>query len=44
MEYLENCIFTMWEGSLENFYQQIGSYQLFRKRSVQEHYVQDFAQ
>ncbi len=32
-----NCIFTMWEGSVENLYQQIGSYQLFTKRSVQEH-------
>ncbi len=29
----------MWEGSLENLYQQIGSYQLFGKRSVQEHFM-----
>jgi hypothetical protein len=32
-----NCIFIMWEGSLENLYQQIGSYELFPRRSVQEH-------
>jgi hypothetical protein len=36
-KYFENNIFTMWEGTLENLYQQIGSYQLFGKRSVQEH-------
>jgi hypothetical protein len=44
MKYHENYIFTMWEGSFKNLYQQIGSHQLFRKRSVQEHCVQDFAQ
>jgi hypothetical protein len=44
MKYFENHVFTMWEGSLENLYQQIGSYQLFGKRSVQEHCVQDFVQ
>ncbi len=39
MKYFKNYIFTMWEGSLKNLYQQIGSYQLFRKRSIQEHCV-----
>jgi hypothetical protein len=31
MKYFENHIFSMWEGSLENLYQQIESYQLFGK-------------
>jgi hypothetical protein len=44
MKYFENHIFTMWEGSLENLYQQIGSYQWFGKGSVQEHCVQNFVQ
>jgi hypothetical protein len=44
MKYFENQLFTMWEGSLENLYQQIGSYRLFGKRSVQEHCMQVFVQ
>jgi hypothetical protein len=44
MKYFENHIFTMWEGSLENLYQQIGSNKLFGKRSVQEHCVENFVQ
>jgi hypothetical protein len=44
MKYFENHIFFMWEGSLENLYQQIGSYQLFGKISVQEHCMQVFVQ
>jgi hypothetical protein len=42
IKYFENNTFTMWKGSFENFHQQIESYQLFRKRSVEEHCVQDF--
>jgi hypothetical protein len=44
MKYFENHMFTMCEGSLENLYQQIGSYQLFGKISVQEHCMQVFVQ
>jgi hypothetical protein len=44
MKYFENHILTMWGWSYKNLYHQIGSYQLFRKRSVQEHSVHDFVQ
>jgi hypothetical protein len=42
MNYFENHIFIMWEESIESLYQQIESYQLFGKRSAQEHCVEDF--
>ncbi len=44
IKYYINCIFIIWEGSLEDLYQQIGSYQFCLQKDPYKSTVQDFVQ